>query len=97
MKKVFVLAAAALLVTASSFAHGDKKKDCDKDCCKKECKKTEKVEKKQVKTAVKETKTAVKLSAKKALPDLISCSYKRIKKPKGIKKWSNFFNPFGFF
>jgi hypothetical protein len=63
MKKVFVLAAAALLVTASSFAHGDKKKACDKDCCKKECKKTDK---KEVKTAAKETKTTVKLSAKKA-------------------------------
>lgn len=48
MKKIFVLAIAAFLVSGSAFAHGGGKK-CGKtkDCCKKEakgkdcCKKTE--------------------------------------------------------
>lgn len=60
MKKVFVLALAASLVTVSSFAHdcgGDKdKKKCTKDCCKKEAK----AEKKEAKETAKTTKAVVK-------------------------------------
>lgn len=66
MKKLFVLATAAFLVTGVSFAHGgDKKKDTktEKACCKgggKECKKDEK----DVKSTA--TKTATKTAIKKA-------------------------------
>jgi hypothetical protein len=62
MKKVFLLATAAFLVTGFAFAHdGDKKKDakCEKACCKasgKECKKDDK----------KETKETAKATAKPA-------------------------------
>jgi hypothetical protein len=63
MKKVFLLATAAFLVTGIAFAHdGDKKKKdekCEKACCKasgKECKKDDK----------KETKETAKATAKPA-------------------------------
>ncbi len=63
MKKVFLLATAAFLVTGFAFAHnndGDKNKKkatADKACCKgKECKKGD----------MKDTKTATKVATKKA-------------------------------
>jgi len=63
MKKMLVLATAALLVSSVTFANGDDKKKCakGKDCCKKEGKAC----KKDAKT--KDAKTAeVKPAAKKA-------------------------------
>ncbi|MFK4985821.1 hypothetical protein ACI4B7_28765, partial [Klebsiella pneumoniae] len=57
MKKLFLLATAALLVTGVSFAHGgDGKKcgKCDKECCKKGDKKeVKKEDKKAIKPATK--------------------------------------------
>lgn len=64
MKKLFLLATAAFLVTGISFAHeGDGKKSAKgKDCCKdkKECSK----DMKDCKDMKKETKTTAKVKAK---------------------------------
>jgi len=66
MKKILVLATAALLVSSVTFANGDDdKKKCakGKDCCKKEGKSC----KKDMKEKAKDAKTAeVKPAAKKA-------------------------------
>lgn len=62
MKKVFLLATAAFLVTGFAFAQeGGKKCGTRKDCCKdsKECKKDEKKDVKTTKTTVKATTNPV--------------------------------------
>jgi hypothetical protein len=63
MKKVFLLATAAFLVTGLAFAHEGGKKG-GKDCCKgsKECKKDEKKDTKETKA----TKTTAKVATSKA-------------------------------
>jgi len=59
MKKVFLLATAALLVTGASFAEGGKKGKKDKDCKKSCCAKSGKSCKKD--NSAKEKETTVKL------------------------------------
>ena len=58
MKKLFLLATVAFLVTGIAFAHDGKDKKCEKACCKdkKECSKDMK---KDAKKEVKTTKTKV--------------------------------------
>ena len=61
MKKVFMLATAAVLFTGIAFANGGDGKKCSKDCKDKEC-----CKKDAKKDAKAETKTTAKAGVKKA-------------------------------
>lgn len=64
MKKIFVLATAAFLITGASFANGGDGKKCTKGCCKKDAKTEKAAVKKEAKADKAAAKTTAKLTAK---------------------------------